>query len=700
MKETTNMKRKYSLNSRGAVQLGTSIFFTALTAVTLAGELGGQVFLPPVTVTGQSRDPALLPGAVSIVDQAAIDRIQPRSTEDVLRRVPGVFVKGEEENAIVTNISVRGLPAGDYKTLVLLDGVPVQPGIFVGNSRYYNPRVHRMSGVEVLKGAASLRYGPNTIGGVINFISRMPEDGVSVSAQYGSWNSRQGIVEFGGSNEAGDARFGVIALRSESDGFMDKGVDTTDVMVRAETAIGDNQFIGFKFLYYDTEANISYRGLFPEAYKAGKRFNPAPDDFFLTDRKAFDIVHEWQVNPDVNLQTILFWSEMSREYWRFQLDADNPTTVNSEGFRVWNYRDEVQGNNRYFTRTGVDSRLTLNHGLGGFSSQAEVGVRYMEEDMLDQTVRADRATPRNPNQTLLRNRLDSAQSLAFFAQNRFDFSEALSVTGGVRVETYEQKRDNLASAAPSDTFSNTEVMPGLGATYRLSDTLQVFGSVYRAFAPPLVGSVVGRDDAPTDAETSVNVEFGVRGGDGPFSYQVTAFQMDFSNQVDPGVSGIRSPNEGSALIQGLEAAMGYAFGNGILVDANVTWIPTAEFGEDRPGDALEGNRLPYSAEWMTNLTIAYEVGAFQTALLFNYVGETFGDGMNVRELTTESGGTWGGRIPSYFTLDLTARFAINENLSVFGSVNNLTDEKYIAGLRQGIYVGPERNGTLGVRYTF
>ncbi len=695
-------RMKNQKNHKGSLR-GVMVLCAGLTAVQSLAEtepVREQVFLPPVTVTGQSREPALLPGSVTLVTQEQMDRIQPRSTEDVLRKVPGILVVREEENAVVTNISVRGLPAGDYKTLVLLDGVPVQPGIFVGNSRYYNPRVHRMSGVEVLKGAASLRYGPNTIGGVINFVSRMPEDGVSVTGQYGSWNSRQGIIEFGGSNEAGDARFGVIALRSESDGFMDKGVDTSDVMVRAETAIGENQFIGVKFLYHDTEANISYRGLFPDAYNAGKRFNPAPDDFFLTERKSFDVVHEWQINPDLNLQTLVYWSEMFREYWRFQLDSNNPTTLNSEGFRVWNYRDEVQGNNRYFTRKGIDSRLALSHGLFGLFNEAETGLRYMEEDMLDQTVRADRATPRNPNQTLLRNRFDSAQSLAFFAQNRVDINEALSVTGGVRVETYEQKRKDLSKAVPSDTFSNTEVMPGLGATYRVSDTMQLFGSAYRAFAPPLVGSVVGRSDAPTDAETSVNLEVGIRGGDHRLRYELTAFQMDFSNQVDPGVSGIRDPNEGSALIQGLEAAVGYAFRNGFLIDANVTWIPTAEFGEDRPGDALEGNRLPSSAEWMTNLTLAYELGAFQTALLFNYVGETFGDGMNVRELTTESSGTWGGRVPSYFTLDLTGRYAVTENLSIFGSINNLTDEQYIAGLRQGIYVGPERNVTIGARYSF
>lgn len=660
----------------------------------------GQVYLPPVTVTGRSQDPALLPGSVSVVDLEEINQIQPRSTEDVLRRVPGVFIKGEEENAIVVNAGVRGLPAGDYKTLVLEDGVPIQPGIFVGNSRYYNPRVERMAGVEVLKGAASLRYGPNTIGGVINYLTKTPEDGVTVTGRVGSWNTFGGTVEVGGSNHAGDARFGVIATRVESDGFMDKGVDITDVMVKAETAIGDNQFLGVKFLYYDTEANISYRGLFPDAYRAGKRFNPAPDDWFLTERKSFDVNHEWQVNPDATLRTIVFWSEMNRDYWRFQLDGDNPTTVNADGFRVWNYSDTVQGNNRSFTRLGVDSRLTVNHQAFGIENESEFGLRLMGEEMHDVTVRANRATPRNPNDTPLRNRLDSAESLAVFAQNRFDLTETFAVTAGLRVEAYEQKRKDRRTPDPSDTFSNTEVMPGVGATYQVSPGAQVFASVYRAFAPPLVGSVVGTDAPPTDAETSVNLEAGVRGGNGQFTYELTAFQMDFSNQVDPGVSGIRNPNEGSALIQGVEGSVGYDFLNGFRVDANATWIPTAEFGEDRPGDALDGNRLPDSPEWMANLSLGYARGRLQTALLLNYVGEAFGDGMNVREFTTESTGTWGGRMPSYFTLDLTGRYAVTENLNVFGSVKNLTDEQYVAGLRQGIYVGPERNFTIGLAYSF
>jgi Fe(3+) dicitrate transport protein len=656
--------------------------------------------LAPLTVLGRQEDASFLPGAVSVVTGEEIQQLQPRSTEDVLRRVPGVYIKREEENAVVVNVGVRGLPAGDYKTLVLEDGVPVQPGIFVGNARYYNPRIQRMDSVEVLKGAASLRYGPNTIGGVINYLSRTPEDGVSVNARYGSWNTRETTIEIGASVPAADSRFGVVATRARSDGFMDKGYDMTDVMVKTDSAIGEHHHLTLKLLYHATDANISYRGLFPDAYRARARFNPAPDDWFLTERKAFDLSHEWQIAPEVSLLTLGYWSDMNRDYWRYTLVKGQPTTINADGFRVWNYGNEVQGNNRSFERLGLDTRLVMGHAAFGWQNETELGARVMREEMLDQTISASRATPRLPNQPLLRDSLDAADSIAIFAQNRFDFTQRLSLTAGVRMETYEQKRENRQSTRSPEKYSNTEFMPGVGVTYHVVPVAQVFGSVYRAFAPPLVGSVVGTDQPPTNAETSVNLELGVRGGNDQVNYELTAFQMDFANQVDPGVSGIRNPNEGSALIQGLEGALGYDFGNGFSANGNITWIPTAKFGEDRPGEAEKDNRLPYSPELTANVALGYQRGRLQTALLLNYVGEAYADGMNEKALTTEDTGTWGGLIESYYTLDLTSQFAIKDNLSAFGAIKNLTDEHYIAGLRQGIYVGPERSFEIGAKYIF
>lgn len=107
-----------------------------------------------------------------------------------------------------------------------------------------------MAGVEILKGAASLRYGPNTIGGVINYLTKTPDDGVSVSGRLGSWNTREATIEAGASSSDGAARIGVIATRARSDGFMDRGYDMTDIMVKGSATLGDDHHLGVKLSYH------------------------------------------------------------------------------------------------------------------------------------------------------------------------------------------------------------------------------------------------------------------------------------------------------------------------------------------------------------------------------------------------------------------------------------------------------------------
>ena len=292
--------------------------------------MAAQIELPRIDViSGGEEAIAKQPGSVSVVNKEQLERIQPLSTEDALRRVPGVYIKGEEETAVVVNIGIRGLSAADYKTLVLEDGVPIAPGLFVGNGRYYNPRIQRMDEIEVLKGAAALRYGPNTIGGVINYKTKDPIDGFAVSGRVGTHNYREATLEAGASTPSGEAQAGLFYTRASSDGFQDKGFDMQDLMVKAGLALGDNQWLGAKLTYYENDANISYRGLFLDEYNAGVEYNPAPDDYFLTERKSLDINHMWELSPGMSLSTVLYWSEMYRDYWRFAVDNAASTAAGS-----------------------------------------------------------------------------------------------------------------------------------------------------------------------------------------------------------------------------------------------------------------------------------------------------------------------------------------------------------------------------------
>nr|WP_035369235.1 TonB-dependent receptor [Acinetobacter haemolyticus] len=660
------------------------------------------VVLPTIQVIG-SQDDAVskIPGAAVIVDQEQIQQFVPTSTEDILKRVSGVYVKPEEESAVVANIGMRGISSQDYKTLILEDGVPVAPGLFVGNGRYYNPRVQRMDSIEVLKGSSALRYGPSNIGGVINYRTKQPKDGALVDVSIGSWETYKTTVELGGSSPNKDSNFGAILSWAKSDGFMDKGYEMKDAVIKAGTAIGDNQWLGVKFTHYENDANISYRGQFLGEYHAKKKNNPAPDDWYLTERNSFDINHRWNINADTELQTLVYWSEMNRDYWRYGTNA-----AASQAAGRWIYTDSVNGNNRAFERVGAETRLVAKHALFNIPSEAEVGLRLMNEKMDDVTINATREKPRTG--TIARDRQDSAKSVALYAQNRLDITDQLSVTPGLRIERYEQERLDRRENKTVKT-SNTEVMPGLGATFQLIPEVQLYGSVYKAFSPASNGDALdGLKDQKLDAETSTNWELGLRGQKDVFKYELTAFRMDFKHQVIPANSNsnFQQTNGGKTYHQGLEGAIDVNLGNGFDAFANVTWVADAQFKGDRYDKgvmtAKDDNRIPYTPEWVANLGFGYTYAGLRTQLSANYMGSQFTDTMNTRPIAenTANNTFFTGKLNAYTTVDLTSRYTLNDQIEFYGAVKNLEDKRYMASLRQGIYVGPERSFEAGVRYRF
>ena len=684
--------------------LGASVLLPSNGALMAQEETEG-LRLPTILVVGNNpADVSRQPGAVSLVQLEELILRQPRSTEEALRNVPGITIKPEEESAIVANIGMRGLSSGDYKTLILEDGVPVAPGLFVGNGRYYNPRIQRMEGIEVLKGAASLRYGPSTIGGVINYVTKQPRDGVEVSFRAGSWNTRESTVEAGASTSAGDASFGLIANKVRSDGFLNKGYDTTDIMIKAGMAISNNQRVSIKYTDYASDANISYRGHFLQEFLNKAPNNPAPDDYYLTERRSLDLNHEWDISSVARLNTLVFGSDMFRDYWRF-----NTNNAASAAASRWVYSDTLTGNNRAFKRFGIDTRLHVEHQLFAVASETEIGLRYMDEEMDDKTVQATRALPRTG--PLGRDALDTAESYALYAQNRFLLTDALAFTAGLRVEQYEQsrldRRRNDAQGNSAGT-TNTEVMPGVGMSWQMNPELQLFGSVYKAFSPSLNGDALnGLQDQQLNAERSLNMEFGMRGANQGMTYEFALFRMNFDNQIIPANSNsqFQVTNGGKTLHQGLEFGTGFDLGAGLNLNANATYVTDAEFRGDRVTrtgaiTTPDGNRIPYTPELTANLTLEYERGSLRSGISMHYSSDQYTDVLNRKPLTESITGFFTGQVPSYTLADVFVVYAINDQLTVNANVKNLADKHYIASLRQGIYVGPERSIDLGLRYRF
>ncbi len=657
-----------------------------------------EIELPSINVIDRQEGGASsIPGAIDIISPEEMEMIQPASLQDALKTVPGVNARDEEGYGAIPNIGIRGLsPNRSTKVLILEDGAPIQPSLFLSNASYYSPPVERISSIEVLKGATGLRYGPNTIGGVINYQSKTPlKDGI-VKGKLGSHGYRLLELEAGTSSEQKSMGGGINLITSEANGFRNNGYRMNDILVKGGMAIGQSQWLGLKLTRYENEINTSYVGLRPDEFIHTPTKNPAPDDQFLSNRTSFDINHELEIDTSTKLKTLMYWSQLERNFWR--RDVASKTRQGTSFVDCGGTAYCVTGRNRNFDMLGIDSRLFTNYQAFGIQNESEIGVRLHSETMSNKTERSN-AGPRARTGVITGNENNDAKAVALYLQNRFLFTDQFAVTPGVRVESYRQNRKNEMNGVQGQA-NNTELVPGIGATWQLAPELQLYSSFYKGFAPAMISAAISGDgvDQKLDAERSMNIEFGFRGQAQKWTYEGAAFRMDFSNQiVNQALSGgINKTNGGQSLHQGAEGALGYAITSAWSVLANATYIPVAEF----KGGALGpiGNRIPYTPKLTGNLGLNYSKDGLKSFLNAYHVSSQYADSANTVE---ESNDGTKGLIPSFTTLNWSVVYSPQKHLKLFGIVRNLFDKKFISGRSpDGIFPGAERNFELGLAYQF
>lgn len=677
-----------------------------------------DVLMPRIDVVAKSKAETdkeaakKLPGSVAIISKETLERDQPVSTQDALKKVAGVNAVETEGYGFIPRVGIRGLnPDGSRKVLIMEDGAPIQLAPFAEPAPYYTPPVERMEKIEVLKGASSLRYGPSTVGGAINYVTKKPQDGFTVTLEGGTHGQGTFIGDAAKSSETASGSISV--MKKQGDGGRKSaegkgtGFDVQDILIKGEMDVGKGQVLGVKVTDYDADIDTSYLGLTQSQYDTNPKLNPAPNDELLVKRQSVDINHAIQLNDNTKINTVAYWNNAKRDFWRENYTR-NPTT----GTAIFN--GTTDGRNREFDVAGIDSRLSFKHNALGKANEAEIGVRLHKETFDNKQIRA--TTPTGRTGTLRTHEVFKTDAIALYGQNRIQVNDKLAVTPGVRVEKYEQTRDTKvnvgtpAAVGKSGKTDNTEVIPGLGVTYNLSDNAQVFGGIHRGFAPARNQDAIDAlgVSGNLEAERSVNTEIGVRGKTGQVEYEVAAFNMDFSNQIvaatqsggAAGAGTFPNTNAGKTKHQGIELGAGMPLGGGFSVESNVTWVPTAELASTRiiGGVDRNGNRLPYAPEVMANVGVKYDNGKLKAGVSAKHVGKQFSDFEN-----TKAGNATGtvGELPSYTTLDLNANYQLNKKTQLYTSVRNLTDEKYISSRAPaGIFPGHERSALVGVKMEF
>ncbi|HXG28974.1 MAG TPA: TonB-dependent receptor [Nevskiales bacterium] len=681
------------------------------------------VVLEAVTVIGGPDSAAALPSSSTVIDAETLKSSRVFTTNEALRKAPGVNVRDEEGFGLRPNISIRGLnPTRSTKVLLLEDGIPLAYAPYGDNASYYHPPIDRFDRIEVLKGSAMNLYGPQTIGGVINYITPIPPQRLSggLTLIPGNRDYFNGHGYVGGNGMLFDY------VRKQGDGARDNihsRLDDINFKGVFELA-GDQQLIT-RANYYREDSQVTYSGLTDAEFRNfGPRYNPFENDEFDAERAGLSASHEWTLDSFSKLTTHVYWADFSRDWWRqastttdgqcgaaFTMDRLNGVAVDP------NSCNSRQGRLRDYYTYGVEPRYRLMHKTFGLDNELQLGVRAHFENQ--DRIQKNGTSPTAEDGTVVEDNERKTDAYSAFVQNRFDFGR-LAVTPSLRVENVNYERKNKLTGASGDE-SLTEVLPALGATYELSERNTLFGGVHKGFAPPRTEDLISNTGTSVDldAEESLNFEFGLRSRPMPgLAYEATLFHNDFERQIAVGsIAGGSTPLAvGETLYQGLELAGRFEFGPalnwapGLFAELAYTYLPKADAesafirvdnGMPVTG-SVAGNRLPYAPRNLATGTLGYAHAAgFDLRLEAVYVGKQFSDFANTRDAPANGNGQV-GEIDSHLLWNAAVnyRLASLPGMTLFLAGKNLTDKDYIVDRTRGILTGMPRLVQGGVEYSF
>jgi Fe(3+) dicitrate transport protein len=682
--------------------------------------------LAEVVVIGSRERLRATPGAGAVLDGRDLERSRVFTVNEALRKVPGVFARDEEGLGLRPNIGIRGLnPTRSSKVLLLEDGLPLAFAPYGDNASYYHPPVERFERIEVLKGSGQIAFGPQTVGGVINYLTPAAptEFGGALLARGGNRGFRDLQLRVG--DALGDGGWAASLVHKDSDGARENmALNVDDLALRFDQALGERRSLALRASLYREDSQVPYSGLTRAEYAANPLGNVFRNDRFALQRWALSATLGQQFDAGT-LRSSVYYTYLDRDWWRQSSNSgQRPADASDPACRGLQNLETGCGNEgrlRQYYTAGIETRGTRPFALGALQGELSGGLRHHVEKQNRRQVNGDTAAARvagtSLNAGVREDNTRDVAATAAFIQAEFVAGD-WRLTPGLRYETVDYERRNRLAGGAQGRSRFDEVIPGVGLTWEWRPGATLFAGVHRGFAPPRVEDVIGPagGSVELEAERSWNRELGLRlRPRAGTTIELTAFDLDFSNQVVPssvaGGAGATLTSAGRSSHRGLEFAAtveqpdllagsidGY-------LRAALTWLADAQYLGERfsaiPGFnavPVRGNRLPYAPEQLATVAFGLEAPqGFAAEIEAVYTSAAFTDDLNTVAVSVDG---QRGRIGGYAIVNATVSQRFAETLTVFASAKNLADRRYVADMSRGLIPGSPRQLQLGFDYRF
>lgn len=585
---------------------------------------------------------------------------------------------------------------------------------------YYSPPMLAIDKVEVVRGAASLQYGPQ-FGGMLNFVMKEGSDSAKVEAEsiqtigaYGFYNSYNAV---GGTV----GRFNYYASFQYRLGKCWRCNSEFD------------NYTAYAALKYTSKKGTTVKGEYTRMWYLAQQAGGLTDAQFdenpqqaLRDRNWFRV--KWNVmslsfkhefTSATKLDLRVFGLIASREALGFLGPPNQSDPINNEGSsELSKYRNLIYGD---FNNVGAEFRFLQRYMIKNQPQVFLTGVRLYKGKTNSRQGAADSSfKPVFNFMDVIADRSASSHpsgNVAWFAENIFNIGKKVSITPGVRVEyigtttsgesrkIFRDHADNVVlDSLKTGYSSNHRWFPlfGLGASYKPLLGMEIYANFSQNYKPInfndlWVSNPSSRIDPNMKDETGYNADIGFRGRvKGAFQYDVTGFLMMYNDrigyiqQVDPELFSVYRlrTNVADARTFGVETYLRWNiietfrhnsdFRLGVF--SNVTFLDARYISTDEA--AYRNNRVEHTPWLLARAGLDFGFKGLKLSWLVSYTAEQFTDATN----SIRTANAVNGIIPAYYVMDLNASYKYWKLMLTTG-IENITDNKYFTRRATG-YPGP------------
>ena len=717
--------------------------------------------LDTVMVIGNPANIDELPGSAYSISREDIRSQNYDDVNQVLRKVPGVYVRQEDGFGLFPNISLRGVDTTrSAKVTIMEDGVLTAPAPYSAPAAYYSPTIGRMSGLEVLKGSSQVKYGPQTTGGVINYLSTpIPlKQTAYLKSSYGSFGDLRTHLYAGNTIRTNAGQFGILVegYYRKNDGFKsidetadfragnDTGFSKIDPMIKLSWEPNSAMYQRFEFKYgtSDLDANETYLGLSEADFKSDpfRRYSATRFDNIKSKQKRSYL--RYAVSPTDNLDIIatLYNNDFSRNWYKLKdlrnvggntikLSPALAGVQNGDGLSCLKgdlaCTLRVRANNRSYNSKGVEAVSYYRFGSDKVQHELAMGIRFNKDQVRrfqwdDDYSQLANGTINSLTQGVrgaAGNRLQQTNALALFAQDTIK-TGAWTITPGIRYEKLDQTFEDFNTPSKSGSNKINMTAGSLGVKYQFNDAWIGFGSVNRGFSPPSPKSGV----AGIKEETSNAYEVGVRYTNPAqaLAIETVAFYTQFNDLIvidNVGGTGTgETENFGKVESLGLEflaqydagIANGWNYRNPWYITATYTDATQKNNATSTDAESIfsfgkAGNKVPYIPDVVLSLGTGIESHQWGTYINGSYVSDTFASANNVNGQVNGEGKPDArfGKTDAYFVVDASAFYKLDKGVKLFAGIQNLFDKRYnVSRQPDGPRPGMPRYAYAGIEMKF